>query len=137
VNRTEFQVDVLPRLMDLADTFDRKPPSDAALRVWAETLGSLPVRPVLAALQGWSRSKTKFPAPAEIYAAANDADAEEREKRLAEDKARGGNLSRKALYAGFRNSDTELGQLILSMEAEKKKPPVQLDVGKVFQALKA
>lgn len=88
MTRNEFQVDVLPRLMDLAEAFDRKPPSDAALRVWAETLGSVPVRPVIAALQGWSRSKTKFPAPAEVYAAANDADAEEREKRLADEKAR-------------------------------------------------
>lgn len=88
MTRTEFQVDVLPRLMDLAEAFDRKPPSDAALRVWAETLGTLPVRPVIVALQGWSRSKTKFPAPAEVYAAANDVDADEREKRLADEKAR-------------------------------------------------
>ncbi len=88
MTKSEFQVDVLPRLMDLAEAFDRKPPSDAALRIWRETLESLPVRPVTLALQSWSRSKTKFPAPAEIYGAANDADAEEREKRIEEEKVR-------------------------------------------------
>lgn len=86
MNRSEFQCDILPRLADLAEAFDRKPLGDAALRVWAETLSSMPVRPAVLALQGWGRSKTKFPAPAEVYAAAVDIDAENREKRLAEER---------------------------------------------------
>ena len=86
MNKTEFQMDVMPRLVDLAEAFDRKPPSDAALRIWRETLESLPVRPVTLALQGWSRSKTKFPEPAEIYGDANEIETEDREKRLEEEK---------------------------------------------------
>ena len=39
MNKTEFQMDVMPRLMDLAEAFDRKPPSDAALRIWREARG--------------------------------------------------------------------------------------------------
>lgn len=88
MTKSEFQVDVLPRLMDLAEAFDRKPPSDAALRVWCDVLTPLPVRPVLLALQSWTRSKTKFPAPAEIFSAANDIDADDREQRIAAEKGR-------------------------------------------------
>lgn len=87
MTKFEFQSDVMPRLADLAEAYDRKPPSDAALRIWRETLESLQVRPVTLALQSWSRSKTKFPAPAEIYSAANDLDAEAREKRAEDEKA--------------------------------------------------
>ena len=51
------------------------------------------------------------------------------ENRLAADKERGGTLSRKALYASFRNPDTELGQLILRLESERKKPKaVEVDL---------
>lgn len=57
------------------------------------------------------------------------------EDKLAADKARGGTLSRKAMYASFRNPDTELGQLILAMEAEKKKPKDSVDLGDVLNAL--
>lgn len=60
------------------------------------------------------------------------------EDKLAEDKARGGTLSRKALYASFRNPDTELGQLILSMEAERKKPKsVVIDTSDIFSELES
>lgn len=60
------------------------------------------------------------------------------ENKLAEDKARGGTLSRKALYASFRSPDTELGQLILAMEAERKKPKqVVVDTGDIFNALES
>ena len=60
------------------------------------------------------------------------------EDKLTADKARGGTLSRKALYASFRNPDTELGQLILAMEAERKKPkPVVVDTGDIFSALES
>jgi len=60
------------------------------------------------------------------------------EDKLAADKARGGTLSRKALYASFRNPDTDLGKLILAMEAERKKPkPIVVDTGDIFNALKS
>jgi hypothetical protein len=58
------------------------------------------------------------------------------EDKLAADKDRKGTLSRKAMYASFRNPDTELGQLILAMEAEKKKPKDSVDLGDVLNALK-
>lgn len=58
------------------------------------------------------------------------------EDKLAADKARGGTLSRKALYASFRNPDTELGKLILALEAERKKPKtVEVDTTGIFEAL--
>lgn len=60
------------------------------------------------------------------------------EDKLAADKLRGGTLSRKALYASFRNPDTELGQLILAMEAERKKPkPIVVDTSDIFGALES
>lgn len=58
------------------------------------------------------------------------------ENRLAVDKERGGTLSRKALYASFRNPDTELGQLILKLESERKKPAaVQVDLDGLFNEM--
>ncbi len=59
------------------------------------------------------------------------------EGRLAADKARGGTLTRKALYASFRNPDTELGQLIIKLESDKKKPAVQINLDDVMGALSA
>lgn len=60
------------------------------------------------------------------------------EGMLAEDKARGGTLSRKALYASFRNPDTDLGQTILAMEAERRSAKTkQIDLGEVFNKLAA
>lgn len=57
------------------------------------------------------------------------------EDKLAADKARGGSLSRKAMYASFRNPDTELGQLILAMEAERKKLKEAVNLDDVMNAL--
>lgn len=59
------------------------------------------------------------------------------EAQLAEDKAQGGSLSRKALYKSFRSPDTDLGKLILAMEAEKAKPKETINIDKVFSALQS
>ena len=60
------------------------------------------------------------------------------EGMLSEDKERGGTLSRKALYASFRNPDTDLGQTILAMEAERRSAKTkQIDLGEVFNKLAA
>ena len=87
MTKFEFQSDVMPRLADLAEAYDRKPPSDAALRIWRETLEPLPLRPVTIALQAWARGKTKPPAPAEIYTAANDLAIDDREHRVESEKS--------------------------------------------------
>ena len=84
---TDFRTDVVPRIVDLAESFDRKPPGDAALRVWWSVLESLSSHAVCSALTQWARTKAKFPAPAEVYAIAADVDAEKREERLAAERA--------------------------------------------------
>lgn len=84
---TDFRSDVVPKIADLAEAMDRKPPGDAAIRVWWSVLESLPVHAACYALLQWGRTKSKFPAPAEIYAIASDIDAERREERIAADRA--------------------------------------------------
>lgn len=60
------------------------------------------------------------------------------EGMLSEDKARGGTLSRKALYASFRTPDTELGRLVLAMEAERRAAKTQqIDLNEVLNKLAA
>lgn len=88
MNRTEFQLDVLPRLADLAEVFDRKPLPDGALRVWADVLGAFPAKLVADVLRGWGRSKTKFPAPSEVHAAVTEIETNEREAKVGQEQTR-------------------------------------------------
>lgn len=58
------------------------------------------------------------------------------ENRLKADKERGGTLSRRAMYASFRDPDTELGQLIIKLESEKKKPKAEaVDLGSLMNEM--
>lgn len=49
------------------------------------------------------------------------------EKRLADDKAAGGSLTRQALYKSFRAAGTKTAPIIERLEKEKKAPPPALD----------
>lgn len=88
MRQSEFQLDVFPLLKDLAEAFEKKPPSDAVTRVWWNVLADLDTRDVIAELTGWSRTRTKFPSPAEVHAAASQRGADRRERQNAVEKAR-------------------------------------------------
>jgi hypothetical protein len=109
VKITDFRMDIVPRLTDLAEALDRKPPGDAALRVWWSVLEPLPVFPVSMALQQWSRSKTRFPAPSDIFEAANEIDGEERERRLANEAEK---IDREYRFMGATEQGRETLRLI-------------------------
>lgn len=88
MRQSEFQLDVFPLLKDLAEAFEKKPPSDAVTRVWWNVLADLDTRDVIAELTGWSKTRTKFPSPAEVHAAASQRGADRRERQNAVEKAR-------------------------------------------------
>ena len=88
MKQSDFQVDVWPRIKDLAEAFDRKPPSEAMTKVWWNVLSDLESWDVVTELNAWAKTKTKFPAPAEVYAAASQRGADRRERQNAVEKAR-------------------------------------------------
>jgi hypothetical protein len=54
------------RLAELAECFNAKPLSKGALAVWVSVLKDHPIDRICDAISQWARTKTKFPAPAEI-----------------------------------------------------------------------
>ena len=84
----DFQCDVWPRIKELAEAFDRKAPSEAMTKVWWNVLSDLESWDVVTELNAWAKTKNKFPAPAEVYAAASQRGAERRDRKAAAEKAR-------------------------------------------------
>lgn len=73
------------RLGELAEVFERKAPTEKALRVWFDVLKEFPCERVAGVLIGWPKLHTKFPAPAEVWKVVNEASSFERERRAAEE----------------------------------------------------
>lgn len=69
------------RLGDLAELFDRKPPTERAVRGWFDVLREFPTEKICGVLIGWPRSHAKFPAPNEVWKVVNDFCISDREKK--------------------------------------------------------
>lgn len=69
------------RLGDLAELFDRKPPTERAVRGWFDVLREFPTELVCSVLIAWPRSHAKFPAPNEVWAVVNNICIADREKK--------------------------------------------------------
>ena len=74
------------RLGDLAEVFDRKPPTERAVRGWLDVLRDFPTEIVCGVLISWPRSHAKFPAPNEVWKVVNDICIIEREKKSAQER---------------------------------------------------
>lgn len=75
-------------LTALADVFGVRPPSPAAVTVWADALREFPIEPVLALLRGWPKMHGKMPAPRDLWSVLNDERTEDLERKAADDKRR-------------------------------------------------
>lgn len=60
------------RLTQLAEAFDRKPPTAGAMLVWLDVLKEFGLPEVESMLVDMPKRLTKFPAPADVYKACNE-----------------------------------------------------------------
>lgn len=70
-------------LTRLAETFDRKPLTAEAFKVWFDTLKEFPAELIFALLAGWPKQHQKFPVPSELWQIANNSATADRERSAA------------------------------------------------------
>jgi hypothetical protein len=73
------------RLGELAEVFERKAPSEKALKVWYDVLREFPCEVVAGVLLGWPKLHTKFPAPADVRKIVGESLSFERERQAAKE----------------------------------------------------
>jgi hypothetical protein len=74
-------------LTALAEVFGVRPPSPAAVTVWADALRDFPIERVQGLLRSWPKMHTKMPVPRDIWSILNDDRTEAIEKQNAAEKA--------------------------------------------------
>lgn len=73
------------RLDELAEVFERKTPTEKAIRVWFDVLKDFPIERVAGVLISWPKLHTKFPSPAEVWKIVSEATSFERERKAAQE----------------------------------------------------
>lgn len=78
------------QLSALAEVYDKRPLTPAAVQVWMDTLREFHVDQVMRVLEQWARAHSKFPAPAEVWReCSNIVEAKATQQRLADNDVRG------------------------------------------------
>lgn len=108
-------------LTRLAETYDRKPLTAEALKVWFDTLKEFNAELVLGLLGTWAKRNTKFPAPADVWKVVNDIAMADRERASAD--------LRKEAQQPVKFAKTEEGQRALKhiRRLMKKPKPTPLE----------
>ncbi|MFO0253400.1 MAG: hypothetical protein ACK52V_04720 [Betaproteobacteria bacterium] len=75
-------------LAALAEVFAVRPPSPAAVTVWADTLRDFPIERVQGLLRSWPKMHGKMPTPRDVWQILNDERTEDIERRAAAEKVR-------------------------------------------------
>jgi diketogulonate reductase-like aldo/keto reductase len=79
---TKIDLPVLAKQLNaLAEVFDKKPVTPAALEVWFDTLREFPCEQVMTLLISWPQSHHKFPVPAEVWKSMNEWAIDRRERK--------------------------------------------------------
>ncbi len=76
------------RMAECLEALAGKPPSEAGVKGWFLALRDLPLPAVVDALDGWLRTKTKVPTPADIRAMVGNRRGEEMERAARDNAAR-------------------------------------------------
>ena len=118
MNSTDFK-DLVPRLNALCEVYDRKPLTDAALKVWWEALEPVSAFGAHQVLGNWARTRSRFPLPGEVYEAANNFDIDRRERVVAEERA---TIATEERHIGATPQGREAMRLIREVIANKAKP---------------
>jgi len=74
-------------LTALAEVFGVRPPSPAAVTVWADALRDFPIERVQGLLRSWPKMHAKMPVPRDVWSVLNDDRTEAIEQRNAAEKA--------------------------------------------------
>jgi len=75
-------------LTALAEVFAVRPPSPAAVTVWADALRDFPVERVQGLLRSWPKMHTKMPTPRDVWSILNEERTDDIEQRNAAEKTR-------------------------------------------------
>jgi hypothetical protein len=76
------------RLIELADVYGVKPPTEPAIRVWFHTLKEFALEDVAGFLIGWPRLATKMPTPSDVWKYLNERRTDRIEEQVAADKVK-------------------------------------------------
>jgi hypothetical protein len=101
-------------LQQVAECYDRKPPSEAAAKMWFTTLKDFLYPDVRSTLLHWIKTKSKAPTIAEIITQLRDRQSGGLERRAVEDK--------RAFQSGaarMENPPTEHGKACMALIREK------------------
>jgi hypothetical protein len=83
-----FDAELLAKNLNaIAEVFDRKHMTPAALQAWFDTLKEFPTERVMSVLIGWPKTHGKFPTPAEVWKSCNEMVIDDREAQALRDKA--------------------------------------------------
>ena len=85
MNKTDGTL-LAQNLNALAEVYERKHVTAKALEVWYDTLKEFPTERIMGFLIHWPKSHNKFPTPAEIWKACNEAGSGEREQKAMQER---------------------------------------------------
>lgn len=92
-------------LTALAEVFGVRPPSPAAVAVWADALRDFPIERVQGLLRSWPKMHTKMPVPRDVWSILNDERTEDIERRNAAEKAQERNEVQRMFDPRVRNEN--------------------------------
>jgi hypothetical protein len=77
---------LLKQLNALADVYEKKHITTAALQIWMDVLRDLPTEHIMDSLNNWARYKGRFPAPSEVWNSVNERGIKQREAKNAHER---------------------------------------------------
>jgi len=92
-------------LAALAEVFGARPPSPAAVAVWADALRDFPIERVQGLLRLWPKMHAKMPVPRDLWSILNEERTEEIEQRAAAEKAQERNEVQRLFDPRVRNAN--------------------------------
>jgi hypothetical protein len=92
-------------LAALAEVFGARPPSSAAVAVWADALRDFPIERVQGLLRSWPKMHTKMPVPRDVWSILNDERTEDIERRNAAEKQQERNEVQRMFDPRVRNEN--------------------------------
>lgn len=87
MKREEIPV-LAEQLNSLAEVYGNRQLSQAAIRVWVDTLKEFPLEKIMGLLIDWPKSNAKMPTPSQCWQTINEREIETRERVNAEEKKR-------------------------------------------------
>jgi len=105
-------------LTALSEVFAARPPSPAAVTVWADALRDFPIERVQGLLRSWPKMHTKMPAPRDVWSILNEERTDDIEQRAAAEKVRERNEVQRLFDPRVRDANmAKISELIAAGQA--------------------